>query len=242
MSLLTIQNLKLAIAGQLVLQGVDMVVNSGETVALLGESGSGKSMTAASIIRLLPLGAEISIDSHIEFAGEDLLSLSELMIRKIRGRRIGMVFQEPMTALNPVLTVGDQISEVLELHLTMRSKAAYQRTLELLHDVELAEPERIYRQYPHQLSGGMRQRVVIAMAIAANPALLIADEATSALDIFTQTQILQLLKNLQQKINMAILFITHDIKVAKRIANKIIVLKAGKITEHINSELIRRQA
>lgn len=231
MDLLRIKNLSLQIAGNPILFDLNFTIKAGEVLALLGESGSGKTMTSLSIMRLLPEDAKLGSKSVIQFDGEDLLSLSEVQMQKVRGGKIGMIFQEPMTALNPVLTVGYQIREVLRRHLNLRGRAARDRVIELLHEVGLSDPKRHYHEYPHQLSGGMRQRVVIAMAIAAEPKLLIADEPTSALDVFTQAQILDLLHNLQDKTGMAMLFITHDLIIAKKLADHVVVLQRGNIVE-----------
>lgn len=231
MTLLNIKNLTIIHANKSVVTNINFSINQGETLALLGDSGSGKTLTALSIMRLLPPAISITNTSVIELHGQDLLALSEVMMQKVRGRKIGLVFQEPMTALNPVLTIGDQISEVLRRHLKLSKKSAHARTLELLHEVGLPNTASFYNIYPHQLSGGMRQRVVIAIAIAAEPDLLIADEPTSALDVTTQAQILALLKKLQAKFGMAILLITHDVGVAKKLADKTIILKEGKLLD-----------
>lgn len=230
-TLLDVQHLNVKFSDNTVVDDVSFTIKRGEVLALLGESGSGKTMTAMSIMRLLPPNSQILKDSVIRFAGENLLTLSEVNMHRIRGGKIGMVFQEPMTALNPVFKIGTQIAEILRRHLHLHGKKLRQRVLELLHEVGLPNSPQEYHRYPHQLSGGMRQRVVIAMAIAAQPDLLIADEATSALDVFTQAQILNLLKDLQAKTGMAMLFITHDLSIAKKIADRIIVLQNGKIVE-----------
>jgi len=230
-NLLQIKNLSLQLADTPILFDLNFTIKAGEVLALLGESGSGKTMTSLSIMRLLSEDAKINPKSVIQFDGEDLLGLSEVEMQKIRGGKIGMIFQEPMTALNPVLTVGYQIREVLRRHLNLRGRAARNRVIELLKEVGLPDPNRHYNEYPHQLSGGMRQRVVIAMAIAAEPKLLIADEPTSALDVFTQAQILDLLDRLRKKNNMAMLFITHDLIIAKKFADHVVVLQRGNIVE-----------
>lgn len=229
--LLNVQNLQITIGQKLIVDNIHFTIKSGEVLALIGESGSGKSMTAMSIMRLLSSNAKILSNSGIQFADTNLVSLSEKQMQKVRGKKIGMVFQEPMTALNPVLKIGTQVAEVLRRHTHLRGKVLYQRVLALLQEVGLSNSVQTYHQYPHQLSGGMRQRVVIAIAIAAQPSLLIADEPTSALDVFTQTKILNLLKEQQIKTGMAMLFITHDLSVAKKIADRILVLKNGKVVE-----------
>lgn len=229
--LLEIQNLKIKFNHTTVVDDVHLTIKRGQVLAILGESGSGKTVTSLSVMRLLPVGAKIEPQSVIRFAGEDLTKLCEAEMRRVRGKKIGMVFQEPMTALNPVLKIGIQIAEILRRHLKLRGRILRNRVIQLLEEVGLSHPEEQYHRYPHQLSGGMRQRVVIAMAIAAEPDLLIADEPTSALDVFTQAQILKLLKDLQVKTGMAMLFITHDLSLAKKIADHIVVLKSGKIVD-----------
>lgn len=231
MSLLEVKDLTINFGKQLIVSKVNFSIDKGSILALLGESGSGKTLTALSIMRLLPHVATPATQSEILFHQTDLLALPVVTFQKIRGCKIGMVFQEPMTALNPVLTIGDQIGEPLRRHLLLNRKSIFERTLELLHDVGFSDPKRLYSLYPHQISGGMRQRVVIAIAIAAQPELLIADEPTSALDVTTQAQILTLLQHLQAKLNLTILLITHDVKVAKKIADHVTVLHFGKVVE-----------
>lgn len=217
-----------------ILRAVDDVsfhVDEGETLGLVGESGCGKSVTALSIIRLIqsPPG-EIS-DGEIWYQGEDLLRLSETEMRRIRGSSIGMIFQEPMTSLNPVLTIGRQLTETLELHLKMTKTQADRRAAELLEMVGLSDAEERLRSHPHQLSGGQRQRVMIAIALSCNPKLLIADEPTTALDVTIQAQILELLKSLANELGTSLLIITHNLGVVARYADRVNVMYAGKIRE-----------
>ncbi len=214
-----------------VIHGIGFAIQQGETFALVGESGSGKSITALSIMQLLPPAARVKDRSQIFLDGVDLLQLSEIQMRAIRGRRIGMIFQEAMAALNPVLTIGEQINEVLTCHFQLSKLARRQKILDLLNDVGIKDPLHCSQSYPHQLSGGMKQRVVIAMALAAEPDLLIADEPTTALDVTIQAQILNLLQEIQQKTNMGLLFITHDLGVVSQIADRIAVMQQGRIVE-----------
>ncbi len=211
--------------------GVSYTVDPGETVAIVGESGSGKSVSALSVLRLIADPPGRITGGQIVFDGRDLLSLSAAEMRQIRGRDIGMVFQEPMTSLNPVLTIGRQITEVLEAHQDADRAAAERRALELLELVGIADAPRRLRQYPHQLSGGMRQRVMIAVALACNPKLIIADEPTTALDVTIQAQILELMKSLTLKLNVALIVITHNLGVVARYAHRVNVMYAGRIVE-----------
>jgi peptide/nickel transport system ATP-binding protein len=217
---------------------ISFTVNKGETVGIVGESGSGKSVTSLSAMRLIPTppgkiaGGEIVL--HTRSGPVDLLKISEAEMRKFRGNQIAMIFQEPMTSLNPVYTCGDQVTETLRLHLKLSKKAAYDRTIELFNEVKLPRPEQIYNSYPHQLSGGQKQRVMIAMAMSCNPSILIADEPTTALDVTVQKTILELMNELQQKHNMGIIFITHDLGVIAEVANKVVVMYKGKIVEQGN--------
>ena len=209
---------------------VSFTINQGETLALVGESGCGKSMTALSLLRLLPdpgkiVGGEVFLDGH------DMLRLPDNEMRRIRGNDISMIFQEPMTALNPVLKVGEQIAEVLRLHQGVSPTDALEQAAELLMQVGISDPQRRLRDYPHQLSGGQRQRVVIAIALACDPKLLIADEPTTALDVTIQAQIMDLLLELKQQRNMAMLLITHDLGIVATNADKIAVMYAGQIVE-----------
>ena len=213
------------------LDDVSIELRRSQTLAIVGESGSGKSVLSRSILRLLPPKARISPNARVVFDGIDLLAQSQAQMQTIRGRRIAMVFQDPMTALNPVRTIGSQLVEGLKLHLNMPSVAANLRGLELLQQVGISSPERRLAQYPHELSGGMRQRVVIAMAIACKPELLIADEPTTALDVTVQAEILELLKRLQREHHMTMILITHDLGVAAGFADDIAVMYAGQLVE-----------
>src|SRR6266403_6123705 len=210
--------------------GVSFAVERGETVAIVGESGCGKSVTANSILRLVPQPPG-KIAGQIRFEGADLIKLSERAMRNIRGNHISMVFQEPMTSLNPVLTVGGQIAETLRLHQRLGRKAIRERAVEMLNLVGIAEPRRRAGEYPHQLSGGMRQRVMIAIALACNPKLLIADEPTTALDVTIQAQILDLMADLKKRVGAAIIVITHDLGVVAETAERVIVMYAGRKVE-----------
>jgi peptide/nickel transport system ATP-binding protein len=219
--------------------GVSFQVNEGETLALVGESGCGKSVTAMSILRLIPQPPG-KIAGSIRFQGRELLALPERDMRGIRGNDISMIFQEPMTSLNPVLTVGRQLGETLRLHQGLDKKAATERAIEMLTLVGIPEPRRRIREYPHQLSGGMRQRVMIAMALACNPRLLIADEPTTALDVTIQAQILDLMKDLKRRVGAAIVLITHDLGVVAEVAERVMVMYAGrKVEEASVAELFR---
>jgi oligopeptide/dipeptide ABC transporter ATP-binding protein len=211
--------------------GVSYAVDAGETVAVVGESGSGKSVTALSVLRLIPDPPGRITAGSVTFGGRDLLTLSEPEMREIRGGEIGMVFQEPMTSLNPVLTVGRQITETLEQHRGIDRAAAAKRAEALLMQVGIAEPARRLKQYPHQLSGGMRQRVMIAIALACDPKLIIADEPTTALDVTIQAQILELMKALTRDRGIALIIITHNLGVVARYADRVNVMYAGRIVE-----------
>ena len=210
---------------------VSFEIKRGECVALVGESGSGKSVSAMSILRLLPYPTASHPSGHIRFKGHELLGMSEREIRGIRGNDISIIFQEPMTSLNPLHTIGAQIGEILQLHNGMRGSKARERTLELLTQVGIPDPETRLASYPHQLSGGQRQRVMIAMALANEPDLLIADEPTTALDVTVQAQILALLADIRQRLGMSLLFITHDLGIVRRIADTVCVMNNGKIVE-----------
>jgi oligopeptide/dipeptide ABC transporter ATP-binding protein len=211
--------------------GVSWDVQEGETVALVGESGCGKSVSALSVMRLVSAPAGRIVGGRILFKGRDLLTLSEEEMRRVRGREIAMIFQEPMTSLNPVLTIGRQLTEGLEIHLGMETKAARGRAAELLAMVGISDPERRLPQYPHQFSGGMRQRMMIAMALACNPSLILADEPTTALDVTIQAQILELLRDLARRLGVAMLIITHNLGVVARYADRVNVMYAGRIVE-----------
>ncbi|MDE0205671.1 MAG: ABC transporter ATP-binding protein [Candidatus Tectomicrobia bacterium] len=212
-------------------KGLSLSIQQGETVALVGESGSGKSVTALSVLQLLPYPTASHPGGSVRFEGRELLGAPANTMRTVRGNRIAMVFQEPMTSLNPLHSVEKQLGETLRLHKGMAKAESRQRTLELLHLVGLAEAERRLTAFPHELSGGQRQRVMIAMALANEPALLIADEPTTALDVTIQAQILQLLKGLQRRFNMAMLFITHDLTIVRKIADRVCVMQQGEVVE-----------
>jgi oligopeptide/dipeptide ABC transporter ATP-binding protein len=210
---------------------VSFEVGSGETVGLVGESGCGKSVTALSILRLIQPPGRIERGSEIRLDGRDLMALSEREMRDVRGNRVAMVWQEPLSALNPVFTVGDQIAEVARVHAGATRADARARAIEMLRLVGIADPETRADAYPHQLSGGMRQRVVIAMALVMSPSLLIADEPTTALDVTIQAQILELLRDVQQRMGMSVLIITHDLGVVAETASRVIVMYAGEVVE-----------
>ena len=201
--------------------GVDFTIHRGETFGLLGESGCGKSMTSLSVMRLVPEPAGRIVGGSVSLNGQDLLQLTELQMREVRGKQIAMIFQEPMTSLNPVLTIGRQINETVLRHGRLKGLPARNRTLELLDAVGIPDPKRRYHEYPHQLSGGMKQRVMIAIALAGDPELLIADEPTTALDVTIQAQVLDLLGKLQQDTGMAILLISHDLGVISKMADQV---------------------
>lgn len=234
-------NLKLEHGFFKAVDDVSFRIEAGEVLALIGESGSGKSMTALSIMRLLPNNAEYGSNSKILLHSQDLLNLTEKEMRKVRGRSIAIIFQDPMTSLNPVLTVGAQITESLVLHQDLHGRACYIEALRLLDAVRMPNAVQQYKVYPHELSGGMQQRVMIAMALAGKPDLLIADEPTTALDVTTQAQILQLLKEIQRQENMAMLLISHDLAVASQMADKIAVMRSGKLIEQNSSTAFFRQ-
>lgn len=211
--------------------GISYTVDTGETVALVGESGCGKSVSALSILRLIPWPPGKIVDGFIKFDGVDLASLSEEEIRKIRGRDIGIVFQEPMTSLNPVLSINEQLSETLITHFSITKEEARKKALSLLEMVGISDPKRRLDQYPHHLSGGMRQRVMIAMALSCEPKLIIADEPTTALDVTIQAQILELMKELTKRLGVSMIIITHNLGVVARYADRVNVMYAGKIIE-----------
>jgi peptide/nickel transport system ATP-binding protein len=212
--------------------GVDLELEEGGTLGLVGESGCGKTVTALSIMRLIPDPPGKIVQGQISFNGTNLLTLSEAAMRKIRGRSISMIFQEPMTSLNPVFQIGDQISEVLQLHEGMSRKEAWNRSIEMLKMVGIPAPERRVMEYPHQLSGGMRQRAMIAMALACSPMLMIADEPTTALDVTIQAQILELINHLQKEKGMSVILITHNLGVIAETARRVAVMYAGRIVEY----------
>lgn len=213
--------------------GMSFTIAKGEVLGLVGESGCGKSVASMSILRLVDVPGKI-VGGEIIFKGENLANKSQEEMRKIRGSEISMIFQEPMTSLNPVYTIGDQIMEAILIHQDISEEEAKKKTIELLTMVGIPEPQRRFNQYPHEMSGGMRQRVMIAMAISCNPDLLISDEATTALDVTIQAQILELMKDLRKKIGMAILFITHDLALVAEMADNVAVTYTGKIVEYGN--------
>jgi peptide/nickel transport system ATP-binding protein len=217
---------------------VSFHVRRGETLAIVGESGCGKSVTALSIMRLVPNPPGKIVGGSIMLEGSDLLGLDEDKMREVRGNRISMIFQEPMTSLNPVMRIGDQITEAVRLHRPMTTKQAWDQAVKMLRLVRIPEPERRALEYPHQLSGGMRQRAMIAMALACRPALLIADEPTTALDVTIQAQILALVLELQQELGMALILITHDLGVVAQTAQRVIVMYAGKKVEEADVEAL----
>jgi peptide/nickel transport system ATP-binding protein len=218
--------------------GVSFTVNEGETLGIVGESGSGKSVTALSIMQLLPQRKGKIVEGSILFQDVDLVSLSEKRMRKIRGNDIAMIFQEPMTSLNPSYTIGNQIGEALRLHLKLNRKQAEKRCIELLEQVGIPRAEKIVKDYPHRLSGGMRQRVMIAMALACNPKLIIADEPTTALDVTIQAQILELIQHMKRESNTSIVMITHDLGVVSEVCDRVIVMYAGRVVEEADVKTI----
>ena len=232
-SLLTVNGLNITFATQsgevAAVRDVSFSIPESGTLGLVGESGSGKSATSLAIMRLLPPQAGVS--GRIEFAGQNLLQLSETAMRRTRGSGISMIFQEPMTALNPVMRVGEQVAEAVLAHHKISKREAWERTLDALREVAIPEPQHRARDYPHQLSGGQRQRVMIAMALVNNPRLLIADEPTTALDVTIQAQILELLAGLRRQHRLAVLFISHDLGVVARVADHVAVMYAGQIVE-----------
>jgi len=240
--LLNIRNLKtyFQVRGG-VLKAVDdvsLTIEQGETLGLVGESGCGKSVTASSIMGLIPMPPGFIAGGEIVFEGEDLLKAPESRMRQIRGSKISMIFQEPMTSLNPVFTVGDQVAEVIALHEKLSGKQIRERVIESFRLVRIPAPESRINDYPHQMSGGMRQRVMIAMALACHPKLMIADEPTTALDVTIQAQILELMDNLKSETGASILFITHDLGVIAEMAQKVAVMYAGKVMEAADAETL----
>ena len=234
-SLLTISDLSVAFGGasgmHRALDGVSLKVRAGSTLGIVGESGSGKSVLSKAILRILPKNAHVDPRSSINYSGTELLRLGDRQMRQYRGKRIAMIFQDPMTSLNPVRTIGAQISETVMVHLGLSRAAARDRAVELLSAVGLAHPDKRVEQFPHELSGGMRQRVVIAMAISCEPNLLIADEATTALDVTVQAEILELLLQLQRSRKMTMILITHDLGVAANYTDTIAVMYGGQLLE-----------
>jgi len=211
--------------------GLDLRIEKGETLGLVGESGCGKTVTALSILRLIPDPPGRIVGGRVLFDGRDLVRLEEEAMRQVRGAAISMIFQEPMTSLNPVFTVGDQITEAVRLHQGLPKREAWEKAVQMLHLVKIPDPERRAKEYPHQLSGGMRQRVMIAMALSCNPKLLIADEPTTALDVTIQAQILELLQELKRELGMSIMLITHDLGIVAETAQRVVVMYAGKTME-----------
>lgn len=234
MSLLEVTNLHISLRTQdsvvQAVRGVSFSLEPKDTLAIVGESGSGKSMTVKGIMKLLPKSGSVT-DGTIVFDGTDITQFRENKMRKLNGSEISMIFQDPMTSLNPTMTIGKQITEVLQEHETMSARDRQARAVELLSLVGISSPEKRFGQYPHQLSGGMRQRVVIAIALACNPKILVADEPTTALDVTIQAQILDLMKSLQEKISTSIILITHNLGVVANIANKVAVMYGGQIVE-----------
>lgn len=220
------------------LDGISFTIKQGETLGVVGESGCGKSLTALSIMRQVPNPPGKIVGGSLLFEGEDLLDKSKSDMRRIRGGQIAMIFQEPMTSLNPVMTIGNQIAETLRIHQKMSRKEAKEKAIEMLGLVKIPLPEQRYSEYPHQLSGGMRQRVMIAMALACNPKLLICDEPTTALDVTVQAQILKLIDDLKKSLHMSVMLITHDLGIISQVADRVIIMYAGKIVEYGSGENI----
>src|SRR5665213_2705080 len=217
---------------------VSFQLHKGETIALVGESGSGKSVTARTVMRLLTKRAKVAKESRITLAGKDVLALPEAEMRKLRGNEVSMIFQEPMSSMNPIYTIGQQICEIIHLHNRVSRQEAMTRALALLEEVQIPDPEARLRQYPHQLSGGQRQRVMIAMALANRPDILIADEPTTALDVTVQAQILNLIKDLKAKYGMAVILITHDLTIVRQFSDYVYVMQQGEVKEHNQTEAL----
>lgn len=237
--MLEIKDLRIAFAGKNAaeaVRGISLTMAEGETLGLVGESGSGKTVTALSLAGLLPSGAKLS--GEINFMGENLLSLSPARLREVQGKEIGMIFQEPMTSLNPLMRVGPQIEEVLRIHTPLPPRRRRELAIEVMGKVGLPEPELIYKKYPHQLSGGQRQRAMIAAAMIIDPKLLIADEPTTALDVTVQAQIIELLKRINRNRGVGILFISHDLNVVRRLCTRVAVMHRGVIVEEGPTEQI----
>jgi oligopeptide/dipeptide ABC transporter ATP-binding protein len=234
-TLLTIEDLEIAVGARPVIEGVSLAIRPGEMLGLVGESGCGKSVTALAIMRLLAEPPMRIVSGAIRFEGRDILSLGEKELETLRGDRIAMIFQEPMTSLNPVFTIGNQIAEVVLLHRNVGRQAAEARAVELLKRVGIPAPEAAMGRYPHQLSGGQRQRVMIAMALACDPRLLIADEPTTALDVTVQAQILELIDGLRRETGMAVLLITHDLGVVSQYCDRVAVMYGGRVVEEAQS-------
>lgn len=245
MSLLTVDNLHTYFDTRhgtvRAVKGVSFSLEKGQTLGIVGESGSGKSQTAMSILQLFQRNQYIA-EGAIQFDGKNLLSYTQKELRKVRGNDISMIFQEPMTSLNPVFTVKKQLLEVLKLHQQLENKKADERVYQLLEAVKIPDPKRVAKQFPHQLSGGMSQRVMIAMALACNPKLLIADEPTTALDVIIQAKILKLMNELKEKVNTSILFITHDLGVISKMADHVVVMHGGRVVEQAPTAAIFENA
>jgi len=220
---------------------VNLTIEPGQTLGLVGESGCGKSVTAHSIIQLIPDPPGKIVGGQIFFNGQDLLKYSEKQMRKIRGNQISMIFQEPMTSLNPVFSVGDQVGEVIRLHKKLSARETHEQVVDMFHRVGIPAAEQRLKEYPHQMSGGMRQRVMIAMALACNPKMMIADEPTTALDVTIQAQILDLMNKLKQDTGASILFITHDLGVIAEMAQHVVVMYAGRVMEYAPAEILFSQ-
>ncbi len=244
MSLLEVKNLRTTFRTEdgpvTAVNGLSFALEAGETLGIVGESGSGKSVTALSIMRLLASSATVTAD-RLSFEGENLPELSEAEMRKIRGHKIAMIFQDPMTSLNPVLTIGEQIAEAVRLHLGLDRRESRDRAVEMLRKVRIPAPETRLNDYPHQFSGGMRQRVMIAMALSCNPQLLIADEPTTALDVTIQAQVLELMNELQHETGAAIVLITHDLGVVAEVCKNVLVMYGGNMVEYGTAEQIFEQ-
>ncbi|HDG61381.1 MAG TPA: ABC transporter ATP-binding protein [Thermotoga sp.] len=220
------------------LNGVSFCLKKGEILGIVGETGCGKSVTVYTVLKLLPMPPARIVSGEVIYKGRDLLKLSEEELRKIRGKEIAMIFQEPMTSLNPVFTVGKQLMDVIFLHRKVSKEEAREIALKALEDVRMQDPELIMKKYPHELSGGMRQRVMIAMALSCNPEILIADEPTTALDVTIQAQILAIIKEMQSKHNMSVIFITHDLGVVAQLCDRVVVMYAGTVVEMASIDTI----
>jgi len=235
--LLEVANLSIAFGSMTVVDGVSLTLSAGEVLGIVGESGSGKSMTALALMRLLPAGGRLTAD-RLEFLGEDLLTVTPRRLEALRGSEMGMIFQEPMTALNPVLSIGSQIGETVRRHLKVSRREARDRSIEALKRVRIPAPEHRVDEYPHQLSGGMRQRVMIAMALACEPKLLIADEPTTALDVTIQAQILELMQDLQAEFRMGVILISHDLGVISSFADRVSIMYCGRVVEEAMADSV----
>jgi ABC-type dipeptide/oligopeptide/nickel transport system ATPase component len=221
-----------------ILGGISFALDRQSTIGIVGESGSGKSVMALSLLRLIPKPPLLQMTGSVLFQGQELMTLSKAELRRVRGKQVGFVFQEPMTALNPVMSIGRQIVEMICTHKRISRKAAWQRGVDLLHEVRIPSPALRMKSFPHELSGGMRQRAMIAMALSCSPSLLIADEPTTALDVTIQAQILELMKELQRQRRMSIIFITHDLGVIAEIADQVVVIHDGAVVEQGSSESV----